>query len=477
MKRKRITIITFILIISQIFILTPTVVLAEIDVQELSSNCSEINAKIQEKLFKDEVSGGLEGIGDDEGNKVPWNSLTETMVIENSIATAAFYTRYSRSGNAECDSWATDETFPAIKDSENNNMLERAGTGLFYTVDQAIALEFLSVGYDRSQDQDMLPIMENVYSSLDNFEANTTDGYYGYNNAYWKIINVDGVKYGNDNSNSKYCFTNVSLWVIIGMLKFGLSVKGLSIDIDEEYSTTSVDQAEKIIEFCEDHAFYNGSGFLEYPYADIVNPSQENYYFNTQVLAILAYTRLYEATKTQAYYDKAEMMVKYIITKNFLDTGKTGGCVSYYSQSTGEKSDIKYGFDNALYAYALINLYVAGGESDYSYLRRAEEIVKFMNDNLYEESKDGQIVGYVEKLVNNSIPDGYEIRLWRTNALMMLVNEEIQWYDRPWYIKYMWWLIIGGIIIVAIIVIVVLVKRKRNIGTKLPKMVKGLIED
>ncbi|TFF94194.1 MAG: hypothetical protein EU544_04800 [Promethearchaeota archaeon] len=468
MKQKTLGIICILMLTCNMVLIMPTLVLGELDTVELSSDLTELNADLQEKLFKDEVTGGLESLGDEEGNKV---GESEAFAIENSIATAAFYNRYSRSGNAECDDWGENEAFPAVSGLEANNKLYRQEEDptLYYTADQAIAVEFLSIGYEQSQNQEILPLLENVYSSLDDFESNDTDG---YKNAYWQAINEEGYRAG-----SEYCLTNVSLWTIVGLLGFGLTVKGLTIDNEEQYSVTSIDIAEKIIEFCEDECFYNGSGFLEYPYADFTNPETQNFYFNTQALAVLAYTRLYEATQKQVYLDKAELFVKYIITLNFLDTGKTGGCVSYFSQADGTKSDVKKGFDNALYAYALIQLYEATSETEYSHLRRAEEIVVFMNDELYQESEDGEILGYVELLVDGDVPDDYEIRLWKTNALMLFVNEEIIWYERPWYIKYLWWIIIGSIVIVAIIVIVILIRKRRNIGTKLPKMVKGLVEE
>ncbi|MHA1147641.1 MAG: glycoside hydrolase family 76 protein [Promethearchaeota archaeon] len=473
MKQKTLAIIITVIISAQIFLVIPSIVLAELDVNELTTQSSEINAEFQEKLFKDEVTDGLEGLGDNEGNKF---GGTDTFAIENSIATAAFFTRYARSGNAECDSWGEDDTFPAVSNLEANNMLERS-EDLFYVADQGIALEFLSVAYDHSQNQEMLTKLENVYSSIDNFESNDTAGYNGYKGGYWKAITKDGIKYKTNEEAYKYCFTNNTFWVIIGLLNFGLNVKGLSIDNDEQYSITSVEISEKLIEFCEDECFFNGSGFMEYPYADMAEPEKNNYYFNTQALAVLAYTRLYQATGKQQYLDRANLFVNYIIAKNFLDTGKVGGYISYYSQSTGKRSNIKIGFDQALYAYALINLYVATGETSQAHLSRLHEVVKFMNDKMYKKSKDGEIVGYVELMVDDEIPDDYELRYWRTNALMMLVNEEMQWYSRPWYIKYLMWIIIGAVAVAGIILIVVLVRRRRNIGTKLPKMVKGLVED
>ena len=96
---------------------------------------------------------------------------------------------------------------------------------------------------------------------------------------------------------------------------------------------------------------------------------------------------------------------------------------------------------------------------------------------MYDESSNGQIVGYYEVLVDDELPDTQTEIYYKTNALMMLVNEEIGWYERPWYIKYIWFIVIGVIIIVGVIVVIILAQRKQDIGRKLPKLVKGLVED
>ncbi len=456
------------------FLLVPISVAEELDPAKLSEDCAEINVNLQQKLFKDKVEGGLQGNGVDEGNTFGGKDLNPA---ENSMATAAFYDRYYRSGNAECDSWATDELVKnVILNLMSRDKIKREGSDNYYTIDQGMALEFTSEGYDRSQNQMILEFTENIYSSLVDFEANTTAGFYGYENAYWAALDGQGYKLAEPGY--EYCFTNASLWAIIGMLHFGSTVKGLTIDTKEEYSKTSLEVAEKVIEFCEDKCFFNGSGFVEFPKAHLLTPENSNYYFNTQVLGLLAYTRLYEATGDQSYLDKANLMIEYIITKNFLAGGKTGGCYSYFSLNTGEASDYKTGYDNALYAYALMVLYAITQEQNLAYLRRAEEIIDFMNNEALKESKDGELIGYAELLTNNSVSDDDEYKYyWQTNALMMFVNEEIQFYERPWYIKYMWWMIIGAIVLAAVVFVLILIHRKRNIGRKLPKLVKGLVEE
>lgn len=461
--------VAFVFIIStQVLVMAPSLVVAEIDKEKLRDDLTSINVDIQEKLLSTEVSGGIEGIYDLEGNTLPTG--VDTLPQENSILTAALYTRYVRSGNAEAEDWA-DGTFSAINNLKSNSKIARdKETGVYYTADQAMVLEFLSIGFKHSQNQKLTTLMETLYTSLNQFEANETAGYSGYENAFWRAIGADGNKY-EPNNDYKFCYTNSSLWAIIGMLNFGQTMKGTVSDNEDDYSGTSVTWAKEIIEFCEDYCYFNGTGFLEYPYANMTTP-EKNFYFNTQVLGVLAYTRLYEATEEQAYLDKANMLVEFIIPAFFLDTGKIGGCVSRISVATGFKSSTKKGYDNALYAYALLNLYEA--TNDPTYLQRAEEIAVFMKENLYVESEDGTLVGYKEILQNDEIQS--DQRYWKTNALMLWVNEEVIWNERPWYVKYMWFLIIGAIIILAIIGIIILIRRRNRIFKKSAEFAEGILE-
>mgnify|MGYP006280928807 FL=1 len=456
----------FLLIIgTQVFFMVPSMVVAKIDKGELRENLSDINVNLQENLF----DGVVEGKYDKGGTSLPdIGSLPQ----ENSLATAAFYTRYGLSGNTKTEEWG-ENTFAEINSLKTSSKITREEEeGIFYTIDQAMALEFLSIAYSQSQNQEITNLLETVYSSLNDFEANETVGYNGFQNAFWRAIDSKGNKYRPNDAGYKFCYTNISLWVISGMLTFGQEVKGTVVDSEEDYSGTSITKAKKIIEFVEDYCFLNGTGFLEYPFANMTL-TNKNYYFNTQALAVLAYTRLYETTEEQAYLDKANMLVEYIIPAYYLDTGDKGGCVSSISLATGEKSDIKYGYDNALYIYALLKLYDATNEQ--TYLQRAEEIALFMNENLYTESDDGVLVGYNEYFVDGEVVSE-DMRYWKTNALMMLVNEEIMWAERPWYVKYMWFLIIGAIVILAIIGIIILIRRRNRVFKKGAEFAEGILE-
>ena len=478
MKRNKTTLTILFILGLNLLIIAPLSVHA-LDAAALSVTATDTNVKLQEKYFKDRVDGkGFLGIGLDGSSNIP--GVQDPYVAPNTIGYAAFYTRYVRSGNAETKSWADSDVYPLVSG------LISGGGGLsapdafwdsidsvYYTASQGMALEFMSLGYDLSKDQEMLQILENNYNALPAFQASASEQY-GHEGAYWVALDANGDK--KTGGGFDYCYTNASLWAIIGMIKFGLVIKGLTDDLTHNFSATSITRAKAAIQFVESKCFYNGSGFMEYPYADLLGGV---YTFNTQVLALLAYTRLYEATSEQSYLDKANMMIEYIITKNFLRTGTLGGCVSYYnSQNPNDVSLYKLGYDNALYAYALIQLYEAQGETDLRPLRRAEEIIDFMNKALYKETSGAILVGYCEYLVNDTLAaapfDDY--RFYITNALMLLVNEEIIFYNRPWFIKYLWGLVIGGIVIIVIIAVAVGVKRKKNVGRKLPKMIKGLVD-
>ncbi|MFO8020267.1 MAG: glycoside hydrolase family 76 protein [Promethearchaeia archaeon] len=469
MKKNTLVVAVVLLISTQVLFMVPSLVVGEIDEGELREDLTEKNVGLQEKLFKPEIEGGLDGKADNNGQSYP---DTELHAQENIIASSAFYTRYTRSGNAKAEDWGED-LFTALGTIASGGKVERnEEEGVYYTADQGMVLEFLSIAYRHSQNQEITNLMETTYSSLGDFEANETVGYSGFPNAYWRAIDSNGNKENPEDEAFKFCYTNSSLWAIIGMLNFGQEVEDTIIDNDHDYSGTSVTQAKQIIQFCEDYAFLNGTGFLEYPYANMTD-SKKYFHFNTQVLGALAYTRLYQATEEQLYLDKANMLVEYIIPAYFLDTGEIGGCVSRISVATGKKSNIKYGYDNALYAYALLNLYDATNEQ--TYLQRAEEITRFMNDNLYKVSKDDSIVGYTERLVEGNVTEE-TLRYWRTNSLMLYVNEEVMWEIRPWYLKYMWFLIIGAIVILAIIGIIILIRRRNRIFKKGAEFAEGVLE-
>jgi len=474
MKQKSTKITIFLLLGINLLIIAPLAVHA-VDGQELSVTADTINGKLQSKFFQERVDGlGFLGVGLDGSSRIDGDGNIYTAT--NAIGYGALYTRYTRSGDAVVKSWADADVYPLVSNLMIGNLYAfwDSVDSVYNTVDQGIALEFMSLGYDLSKDQDMLQMIENNYNEMPSFQASASEDK-GYDGAYWAALDANGDK--KTGAGYDYCYTNATLWTIIGMLKFGQTVKGLTDDLTHNFSSTSVTRAEAAIQFVESKCFYNGSGFREYPYAELVEPD-DRFYFNTQVLGLLAYTRLYQATSEQGYLDKANMMIEYIITKNFLRTGTVGGCVDYYA--AGDPDDVsvtKKGYDNALYAYALINLYAVQGETDLAPLRRAEEIADFMNTNLYKETGDGELVGYCEFLVNDTLSLSFpNYRYYVTNALMLLVNEEIIFYERPWFIKHIWWLVIGAIVIAVIIGVTVAVKRKKDIGRKLPKMVKGLVD-
>lgn len=479
MNKRAIGIFT-IIVLSQVILVPIISVRAAIDSAELAEESITINANIQENFFRGDVAGGLEGIGDNLGRNI--DSNTNNYPFENAVGYAGFNKRYQRSGVSELADWAETDCLSSLKFLQAGEILEREDEeDVFYVSDQGAVLEFVSEGYKISQDQNARDMMERIYNKMSSFESSpNNDIIPGYGGAYWRAIDDSDEIYEPEADRYRFCFANDSLWALIGILNFGLTIKGQNVDLENNYYENAVTRALSVIEFLEDECYYNGSGFKEYPYADMANPKSNRFYFNTQVLAVLAYTRLYEATEEQVYLDKANMMVEYIITKNFLDTGNTTGCVSWLSNSLATKSNVKLGYDNALYAYALMNLYGATGESDPKTLRRAEEITKFMNDNMYDEAANGEITGYVEYLVDDKIPtstNNGQYRYYKTNALMLFANEELNYFERPWYVKYMVYLVIGIVGLIGLIVILILVRKRGRRGTKIPKMVSGLIDE
>ncbi len=482
MTRKTTSLMLLVSLSLNLFIFAPSIVLASVDPGALAARAGEINVQLQEDYFQDRVQGGgFVGTGIKGAN--PLNSPF-IYIPPNAMALAALYTRYVRSGNANCKTWADSgpkTALGALGDNMlmNEELTDADGTyNIYLTTDQGIALEFMSLSYDHSGDQVVLSRLENIFTSLRHFESSASEQY-GKDGAYWRAIKQHPstfvISKYEPNSDYYYCYANASFWAIIGMCKFAISVKGTTIDNLEGHSSNAITRSEQVIQFLEDYCYFNGSGFVEYPYSQLIG--DKVFKVETQILAALAYTRLYQATQTQSYLDKANMMIEQIITKSFLTTGTIGGVITEIDTETGYPSVLKEAYENALLAYTLINLYAASGETDIEHLRRAEEIAYFLNEYLYDVTEDGAIAGYLEELNNGTVLPSMDVRLHTTQSLMMIVNEEIMFHERPWFIKYLWWEIIGAIVVAAVIFIAIGVKKKKDVGRKLPKLVKGLVED
>jgi len=144
-----------------------------------------------------------------------------------------------------------------------------------------------------------------------------------------------------------------------------------------------------------------------------------------------------------------------------------------------------------LLASACVELYKA--TNDFKYMQMAQEIMNFMYNYMWDGKLTGgpeDYNGYVEWCLRNGTrvtppayaaqgldpePGGSYAKFVKTNMLAMKINAEIIWANRPWYQVYMWYLIGGGIAAAAVIMSVVLIMKKRRMGTKLPKVVKGLL--
>ena len=143
MKERKLGIIFTLIILSQTFLMVPSIlVLGKVDTEELAEECILINANLQEEFFKKAVTGGLRGIGEDEGSRIYGDTFSYP--LENVIALAAFYNRYVRSGVSLTESWAEEEIFTALQSLDAGDVIERENEeSIFYTVDQGALLEFM----------------------------------------------------------------------------------------------------------------------------------------------------------------------------------------------------------------------------------------------------------------------------------------------------------------------------------------------
>jgi hypothetical protein len=214
---------------------------------------------------------------------------------------------------------------------------------------------------------------------------------------------------------------------------------------------------------------------------------------NTQIVGLLACARLYQATGDSIYLTKANAIIQALL--NYFWSPSFGGVQDYYSVLGGPSGTFQ-GYDNALLIYALLQLGAATGADDVNfkdfllgkpdnqYMDLAWSVEAFMNNYLWKVSPGHDVMGYAEWL--NSTADVYtpslysadsyvNVRLATTNFLMYYNLVETRIQSEPWYTYYQTFLIYVGVGVGVLLFIIILVTHRRGQGTKLPKVVKGLL--
>ena len=459
-------------------------------INETIANVRVKNIFLQTKLFLHEIENGLKGVGyDDYSGLIDIEAQINSYAQEKIFTLAAFYHRYVISGTTMTYAWAENELLTTLQSnfSKYHKILRaesEKNKSIYFTIDSMIALEFLTSAYRDSQNNIIKnQLLDHLFIQRESMKANNTPEYQGpsqsYHLAFWTAIKGEGYETGlnsyykytsGGDPNLQYCLANTSLWAIAGMLNYGLLVRESSIDVEQEIFNASLNDAQKTMKYLEDVLFINGKGFKEYS-----NASTDKIIFRTQALSLLSYARLYQATGNVVYIDKAESVIVNIINPYFIDSEK-GGAVVWFNSTSGIGANIKEGYGNALYAYSLMELFKASGQE--KYLTTATEVINFLGNYMYKKSSDDLNEGYIEFIQKNGTiydPPGFlsnTTRLWKTNALIFYINEDIYFTFQPLFVKNMIWIITGIIALIGIIVIVLLINKYRVKGKKLSKTIK-----
>ncbi len=494
MKRHITSLLLIILLFFNVIIVGNSLVCANENetIDETIVNVRAKNIFLQTKLFLYEIENGLKGVGyDDYIGLIDIEAENNSYAQEKIFTLAAFYHKYFISGTTMTYAWAENELLTPLQSNfwKYHKILraesEENGSK-YFTIDSMIALEFLSSAYRDSQNNIIKnQLIEPLFIQRESMKANNTLEYHGPSQsdhlAFWTAI--EGVGYETDlnsyhkyisggDPNLQYCLANTSLWAIAGMLNYGLLGRETSIDVEKEVFNASLNDAQKTMKYLEDILFINGTGFKEYNIA-----STDKIIFRTQALSLLSYARLYQATGNVVYIDKAENVIVNIIKPYFIDS-EEGGAVLWFNSTSGIGANIKEGYGNALYAYSLIELYKATGRERYLIL--SLEVINFLNNYMYKKSADGLIEGYIEYIRKNGTiydPPGFlsnTTRLWKTNALIFYVNEEIYSTYRPLHVKYILWMIIGITTVIGVIIIINIAVKRKIVYKNLSKSTKIL---
>ncbi len=492
MKRHTTSLLFIILLCFNVLIVGNSLVCAN-ENETINDTIANVRAKnifLQTKLFLHEIENGLKGVGyDDYSGLIDIEVEINSYAQEKIFTLAAFYHRYVISGTTMTYAWAENELLTILQSnfSKYHKILRAESEkkkSVYFTIDSMIALEFLTSAYRDSQNNIIKnQLLDPLFIQRESMKANNTPEYQGPSQsdhlAFWTAIKGEGYETGlnsyykytsGGDLNLQYCLANTSLWAIAGMLNYGLLVRESSINVEQEVFNISLNDAQKTMKYLEDVLFINGKGFKEYS-----NASTDKIIFRTQALSLLSYARLYQATGNVVYIDKAENVIVNIIKPYFIDSEK-GGAVVWFNSTSGIGANIKEGYGNALYAYSLMELFKASGQE--KYLTTATEVINFLGNYMYKKSSDEMNEGYIEFIQKNGTiygPPGFlsnTTRLWKTNALIFYINEDIYFTFQPLFVKNMIWIITGIIALIGVIVIVLLINKYRAKGKKLSKTIK-----
>ncbi len=445
-----------------------------------------IDQLLVDKLFTPCLKSGnaLRGIGLNDTDVVD-NSNYWT--FENLVSLAALSARGSISSDSQARSMAVENVWDRVKNYTENLGADAKSTAVFGFVNtsasvglnapketylQGAALEFLSTFYRFYEDEDLKFVLRTLLDELQYYQSNSTG--IGDVRAFWTTIG--GKHLGAGINMSHYLDTKTNLWVAAGIANAYQVFRAKDLAIN----STFLERAESAMAFLDSER-WDGTF-----YVDFAGMPGGYYSLGTQALAILACARLYSATHKALYLSRAQLLLDNL-DQIFFISGLGGYLTMYNSTVIFEREQgiaLMQGSSNSMLAYAVIELYGASGNVDH--LGLAEVIMNFMWNKLRFESSSKLYDGFVEFCQNGPGKTAYQYdpeysaktRLIKTNAWVLYTNEQIAYHNRSFWQKYMWYFIYGGIGFVALIFVIWLIGRLRGGGSvKVPKVVKGLLED
>lgn len=448
-----------------------------------------INEILQDKMLDNAKADDVpfQGLGcDDEALPFP-NS--EVRTFPNLVAVGALTARASLSKSAKAqtmammDSWNEIKSYTSDPTRAYGFLLDNSDRDLpdplMYSWLQGAALDYLSIAYRYTQNGEISVILSSLYNGILKYQSNGTVGYQGDMRAFWTAIHESlyqgmGQKYDAHPIPYKGVLANASLWVAAGVSNAYRVLLGTGSEISDQV----LPAAEGAMSFVDTDCFNVELGlYKEHP-----EDSSGRYYLETQALAMLTCARLHYATKKASYINRANLILQKI--NQYFWVSGVGGAVRFYDTVSG-RAPYLMGWDNALLAYACAELYETTGQQ--SYIDVAKVIMNFMWNRLRYNTAAESVNGFVEftpatqarpvePYDPTSLGQG-DHRYTTTNALAVYVNEQIAYSNLSWIEKNMVVFLLIILVIVVAIVVVILVRRRAAKGTKLPKVVKGLIGD
>jgi len=484
----------------------PTYTQAESNAAAQTQIADLINLFVK-KGVKGSTGGPIKWRGFDDGEGFSYDSNMEDNMIalaDNAMGMLAFQKVFVTTSISETQTWAQGDIWEEMqstllaggtnKDVQRSAKYYNEYSNHKFASDQFIFLEFLSQDTMITADPEMRTKIVNVYGALNSYRANVTDKNAVAYGAYWTMVQGStkftttlAYPYCPFPADYEYPLTNSSLWAAAGLASFGKMMVGSEEDKTFNYVEPALKEAELAMAFADVATWNNVLGlYKENAYE--VRP----YLANTQILALLACARLYQATGKTIYLTKADTILSSLMT--YFWVSGFGGVVEALDHTTLARNGIMRGYDNALLAYALMQLGVATGSNvknvkEYilgrasnKYTNMGLDVMTFMNNYMWVKT-GGDMAGYVEFL-NTTTGQGFSpstystftnIRLSTTNMLALYCLGETILQSKPWHGYYQDYLIYTGIALGVILFVAILVARRRNEGTKLPKVVKGLL--